>query len=101
VEKVKGYTTSRALQKQLAIADSYKICHHCRRMQFTELSWPGKVRVMKVCFPSVLPFLEAEFDPFHSLPELSVLGQSRTAHRALNELKAHCTLAIVFLTRVR
>jgi hypothetical protein len=97
VEEVKSYPSSRAIQKQLAIADNYKICQHCHRMQFTELPWPGQVRIVKARFPSVLPFLEAEFDLFHSLPELSILGQSRAAHRALNELKAHCTLIILIL----
>lgn len=83
--------SSRALQKQQAIADGWKICPRCRRCQFTELSWTGQLKIAKACLPTVTPFLEAEFDPFQSLPELTNLKRSESTRRALNELKAHST----------
>ena len=39
--------------------------------------------------PLVTSFLEAEFDPFQSLPELSYYKQSAGTNRMLNKIKAH------------
>lgn len=81
---------SRALQKQCTIADTYKICQRCRRLQFRELSWFGKMKIAKARVPSIFPFLEAEFDPFQSLPELSSTKLSSQNRHLMNEIKAHC-----------
>lgn len=91
VETVK--TKSRAMEKQHAIADSYKICQRCHKVQFTELSWPGQLKAARARIPVVSSFLEAEFDPFDSLPELSSYKHSTVTQRSLNELKAHSKLA--------
>lgn len=92
----KGDAKSKALQKQRAIADSYKICQRCHKVQFLELSWLGQLKAARQRIPNVTPFLESEFDPFESLPELSHYKQSPQAKRLMNEFKAHCNYAISF-----
>lgn len=81
---------SKVLQKQRAIADSYKICQRCHKVQFLELSWLGQLKAARQRIPSVTPFLESEFDPFESLPELAYYKQTPQSKRMLNEIKAHC-----------
>jgi hypothetical protein len=83
-------TTSRAVQKQRAIADSYKICPRCRKLQFNLLSWSEKLNAVKGRVPSIYRWLEAEFDPFQSLPEFSLYKQSANTRRSMNEIKTHC-----------
>lgn len=80
---------SKALQKQRAIADSYKLCQRCHKTRFLDLSWLGQLKTARQRVPSVTPFLESEFDPFESLPELSHYKQTPQAKRLMNEFKAH------------
>ncbi|CZR56795.1 uncharacterized protein PAC_06684 [Phialocephala subalpina] len=74
-------------KKQLH-ADSYKTCLQCRGLRFLELSRAGQLEVLRRIAPQVVPFVESEFDPFHTNPELPIkLGASD--YRELNEIKAH------------
>ncbi|KAG4442703.1 hypothetical protein IFR05_001810 [Cadophora sp. M221] len=60
---------SRVEEKRQRLADSYKICVRCKKLQFNELSQPSQVAVMRMLSPHIAAFCQAEFDPFGILPE--------------------------------
>lgn len=65
VEAPAADPSSGALQKQCIIADTYKICQRCRRLQFMELSWLGKMKIVKARVPSIFP-LKPNSTPFRA-----------------------------------
>ncbi len=80
---------SRKEWKKQLHADSYKICLECRGLQFLALSRAGQLAVLRKIAPQVVPFVETEFDPFHTEPELPIKLRA-SDYRELNEIKAHC-----------
>lgn len=80
---------SRKEWKKQLHADSYKICVECRGLQFLALSRAGQLAVLRRIAPQVVPFVEAEFDPFHTEPALPIKLRA-SDYRELNEIKAHC-----------
>ncbi|KAH6699053.1 hypothetical protein BKA61DRAFT_621914 [Leptodontidium sp. MPI-SDFR-AT-0119] len=60
---------SRVEEKRQRLADSYKICVRCKKLQFNELSRASQVAVMRMMSPHIAAFCQAEFDPFGILPE--------------------------------
>ena len=77
---------SRQEWKKQLIADSYKICQHRQGLRFLDLSRVGQLAALRRIAPQVIPFVETEFDPFHTEPELLRASD----YRELNEIKAHC-----------
>jgi hypothetical protein len=81
-------SSSEDVRKQLH-ADSYKLCPICYKIQFLERSRNGQLAVSRRLFPDLVPFLEAELDPFLSQPGLPFQLRPED-NRELNEVKAHC-----------
>jgi len=75
-----------AIKKQ-QVADRYKICFGCHRIQFIALSQPGQLMVANT-YPEITALLQLKLDPFNSLPGLPS-SLSLVDSRAFNEITTH------------
>lgn len=78
--------SSAVQEKKQRIADSYKICVYCKKLQFVELSRASQTAVLRMMSPHVVAFCQSDFDPFGVLPEYP--GHMRPQEtRELDEVK--------------
>jgi len=69
-------------------ADRYKLCPICQKIQLFRLSMNRQLAVFRCLYPDLVPFLDAELDPFLSQPRLPFQLRPED-NKELNEVKAH------------
>jgi hypothetical protein len=68
--------------------DRYKLCPICHKIQLFKLSMNRQLAVFRCLYPNLVPFLDAELDPFLSQPRLPFQLRLED-NKELNEVKAH------------
>jgi hypothetical protein len=86
---------SRSVVRKQDVADSYKVCPQCHRVQFDQLSQQGQLKIIR-WHTGIPGFLGSGCDPFLSTPKLPFALTPAQAHQ-FNDLKIQGAWVVSFL----